>query len=125
MFETTTKHGKKITSTCYDWCLMDAIISDISEDKGINEKEAETYFYKELRDYDDERYDKLVCGETIEDALDGNTELLEFREEFLDNWGYECIEVEDIEVEETSIDPKDVRELTEEEVEELEAELPF
>lgn len=83
--------GKKIESSCWDWCCMDIIIQNLIDQSGVTEDEGVAMFWNMVHDYDPAEFDDCVepyGGDALECIGDGNPGLNELRTAYLESLGF-------------------------------------
>lgn len=53
-------NGKKLTSCCFDWCVMYYHVSTIMIGYSCSEEDAYKLFWDEVKEYDKERYEVIL-----------------------------------------------------------------
>ncbi len=76
-----SNNGVIIVCDYWDWCLMDTYKQNYIE-QGHTEEEADSYFWKQVENYDKNEWNRALDGRTIEEAL-GKGALDDVRANFL------------------------------------------
>ena len=70
-FWTFTDDGTKVESGCFDWCCMQAEITNYQEQKDISEEDAYKEFWNNVRNYNIVEFDSIVADyDDLEEAIE-------------------------------------------------------